>query len=108
MTLTRDGRVVFYNGAQDIGQGSSTVLVQILADALGLPVERIETVVADTDLTADAGKSSASRQTFVSGRATQLAGEARLQSPLSVRVQLTAVGSVVETSAPFIGAVMRV
>ena len=74
VTLSRDGRVVYWNGAQDIGQGSSTVMLQIVAEALGLPIERIEMVVSDTDLTEDAGKSSASRQTFVSGRAAQLAG----------------------------------
>ena len=74
VTLSRDGRVVFYNGAQDIGQGSSTVMLQIMAEALGLPIERIDMVVSDTDLTEDAGKSSASRQTFVSGRAAQRAG----------------------------------
>ena len=74
VTLSRDGRVVFYNGAQDIGQGSSTVMLQIMAQALGLPIGRIEMVVSDTDLTEDAGKSSASRQTFVSGRAAQRAG----------------------------------
>ena len=69
-----DGRVVFYNGAQDVGQGSSTVMLQILAEALSLPIEQIDMVVSDTDLTEDAGKSSASRQTFVSGRAAQRAG----------------------------------
>ena len=74
VTLSRDGRVVFYNGAQDVGQGSSTVMLQILAEALGLPIKQIDMVVSDTDLTEDAGKSSASRQTFVSGRAAQRAG----------------------------------
>ena len=74
VTLSRDGRVLFRNGAQDIGQGSSTIMLQIMAEALGLPMERIDMVVSDTDLTEDAGKSSASRQTFVSGRAVQMAG----------------------------------
>ena len=74
VTLSRDGRVLFRNGAQDIGQGSSTIMLQIMAEALGLPMERIDMLVADTDLTEDAGKSSASRQTFVSGRAAQIAG----------------------------------
>jgi len=68
------GRVMFYNGAVDIGQGSNTILVQILADALGLPMSAIEYVMGDTDLTADAGKTSASRQAFVSGNATRIAG----------------------------------
>ncbi len=74
--LRRDGRVMLYNGAVDIGQGTYTILPQILADALGVPVALIDQVHADTDLTLDAGKSSASRQTFVSGNATKLAGEA--------------------------------
>ena len=72
--LKPDGRVMFYNGAVDIGQGSNTILVQLLADALGLPMTAIDFVMGDTDLTADAGKTSASRQAFVSGNATRLAG----------------------------------
>ncbi|HEX5998610.1 MAG TPA: molybdopterin cofactor-binding domain-containing protein, partial [Hyphomicrobiaceae bacterium] len=76
ITLSRDGRLTFLNGAVDIGQGSSTVLLQIAADALGLPPERFDMVVGDTALTFDAGKTSASRQTYVSGNAARLAGEA--------------------------------
>jgi CO/xanthine dehydrogenase Mo-binding subunit/aerobic-type carbon monoxide dehydrogenase small subunit (CoxS/CutS family) len=76
VTLRRDGRVFLYNGAVDIGQGSNTILPQICADALGLPVALFDQVMGDTDLTADAGKSSASRQTFVSGNAARLAGAA--------------------------------
>ncbi len=85
--LRADGRVVLYNGAVDIGQGTYTILPQILADALGVPLASIDQVCADTDLTLDAGKSSASRQTFVSGNAARLAGEdlrARLLALLGV------------------------
>ncbi|MBY0361594.1 MAG: molybdopterin-dependent oxidoreductase [Phreatobacter sp.] len=74
ITLARDGRLTFLNGAVDIGQGSSTVLLQIAADALGLPTTAFDFVVGDTDRTPDAGKTSASRQTFVSGNAAKLAG----------------------------------
>jgi CO/xanthine dehydrogenase Mo-binding subunit/aerobic-type carbon monoxide dehydrogenase small subunit (CoxS/CutS family) len=74
ITLARDGRLTFFNGAVDIGQGSSTVLLQIAAEALGLPPDRFDMVVGDTDLTFDAGKTSASRQTYVSGNAARLAG----------------------------------
>jgi CO/xanthine dehydrogenase Mo-binding subunit/aerobic-type carbon monoxide dehydrogenase small subunit (CoxS/CutS family) len=72
--VSRDGRVTLYNGAVDIGQGANTVMVQICADALGVPATMIGYVMGDTDRTADAGKSSASRQTFVSGKAAELAG----------------------------------
>jgi aldehyde oxidoreductase len=75
ITLGRDGTLTFFNGAVDIGQGSSTVLLQIAADALGLPTHAFRMVVGDTDLTQDAGKTSASRQTFVSGNAARLAAE---------------------------------
>ena len=69
LVLGTDGRITFFNGAVDIGQGSSTVLAQIVAEALGLPVAALIHVNGDTALTPDAGKTSASRQTFVSGRA---------------------------------------
>ena len=73
--VDRAGGLTLYSGAVDIGQGASTVLVQIAADALGVPADSVGLVSGDTDRTADAGKSSASRQTFVSGNAARLAGE---------------------------------
>ena len=72
--IKADGSVVLFQGAVDIGQGSNTVITQICADALGLPVDRFNLIYGDTDLTPDAGKTSASRQTFVSGKAAYLAG----------------------------------
>jgi len=74
VSLRKDGRFLLYNGAVDIGQGSNTILAQIVADALGVPMDQIDYVMGDTDLTEDAGKTSASRQTFVSGNAAHLAG----------------------------------
>jgi len=73
--LRANGRLFLYNGAQEIGQGTATVMPQIFADAVGLPLTYVDQVVGDTDLTEDAGKSSASRQTFVSGNAAKFAGE---------------------------------
>lgn len=92
------GKVTLYNGAMDIGQGSNTIMVQICADALGLPASQFEYVMGDTDLTADAGKTSASRQAFVSGKATQLSGEhlraqiihlAEATEPATLRIEQT-------------------
>ena len=70
------GRVVLHQGATDIGQGSNTVIPQIAAQALGLPLSAFDLIGPDTFLTPDAGKTSASRQTFVTGRAAQAAGAA--------------------------------
>ncbi len=72
--LKPDGRLALHQGAVDIGQGSNTIVPQILADALGAPLDRVDLIGADTDLTPDAGKTSASRQTFVTGKAAELAG----------------------------------
>lgn len=72
--VTAAGRIVLHQGATDIGQGSNTVIAQIAAEALGVPVQALHLIGPDTALTPDAGKTSASRQTFVSGRAAQSAG----------------------------------
>ena len=73
--LSPAGTLTLYSGALDIGQGSNTIMVQIAADAVGLPADQFTLVTGDTDLTADAGKTSASRQTFVSGKAAEKAGQ---------------------------------
>lgn len=70
-----DGTVVLHQGAMDIGQGSNTVIPQIFAKALGVSIDEVTMLGADTDITPDAGKTSASRQTFVSGNAALKAGE---------------------------------
>jgi aldehyde oxidoreductase len=72
--LKRDGRLALHQGAVDIGQGSNTIITQICADALGAPIGRFDLISGDTDLTPDCGKTSASRQTFVTGKAAELAG----------------------------------
>ena len=74
--VTADGQVVLHQGAADIGQGSNTVIPQICADALGLPLAHISIIGGDTAITPDCGKTSASRQTFITGKAAMLAGQA--------------------------------
>jgi len=72
--LKPDGRIALHQGAVDIGQGSNTIVTQICADALGVPIDRFDLVSGDTSITPDCGKTSASRQTFVTGKAAQCAG----------------------------------
>ena len=74
--VTLDGALKLHLGAVDIGQGSNTVISQIFAEAMGVVLQDLSFVGADTDLTPDAGKTSASRQTFVSGNAARLTGQA--------------------------------
>ena len=74
--LLPDGTFVLHQGAMDVGQGANTVIAQIFAQAAGLPLEAIKLIGADTDVTPDGGKTSASRQTYVSGAAALRSGEA--------------------------------
>jgi CO/xanthine dehydrogenase Mo-binding subunit/aerobic-type carbon monoxide dehydrogenase small subunit (CoxS/CutS family) len=83
IALERDGRVVLWSGAVDIGQGSDTIMRQIAADALQTDYEVVtlgghgDGRAAPTTAEAlDAGKTSASRQTLVSGNAARRAAEA--------------------------------
>jgi aldehyde oxidoreductase len=72
--LKADGRIALHQGAVDIGQGSNTIVTQICADAMHIPIERFDLVSGDTAITPDCGKTSASRQTFVTGKAAAMAG----------------------------------
>jgi aldehyde oxidoreductase len=71
--LKRNGRISLHQGAVDIGQGSNTIVTQICADALGAPIAQFDLVSGDTSITPDCGKTSASRQTFVTGKAAHMA-----------------------------------
>jgi aldehyde oxidoreductase len=73
--LKRDGRIALHQGAVDIGQGSNTIVTQICADAVGAPIDHFDLLSADTAITPDCGKTSASRQTLVTGKAAFMAGE---------------------------------
>jgi aldehyde oxidoreductase len=73
--LKRDGRIALHQGAVDIGQGSNTIVAQICADALCAPVDCLDLISGDTSITPDCGKTSASRQTFVTGKAAYMAGK---------------------------------
>ncbi len=72
--VTPDGRLCLHQGAADIGQGSNTVITQFCADGLGVAVGDFERVGPDTALTPDCGKTSASRQTVITGTAALRAG----------------------------------
>jgi 4-hydroxybenzoyl-CoA reductase subunit alpha len=73
--IDRDGGVVVYTGASDIGQGSDTMVAQIAAETLGCSLGRVRVVAADTDLTPIDIGSYSSRVTFMNGNATLRAAE---------------------------------
>jgi CO/xanthine dehydrogenase Mo-binding subunit len=67
--LLEDGTVVLNTGAVDIGQGSDTVLTQICAEALKLPMDRVSVASPDTDGSPYNWGTTASRVTYTTGRA---------------------------------------
>src|SRR6266849_2864958 len=73
--IDRDGGVVVYTGASEIGQGSDTMTAQIAAETLGCSLARVKIVAADTDLTPIDIGSYSSRVTFMAGNATLRAAE---------------------------------
>jgi len=76
--IDRDGGVVIYTGASEIGQGSDTMTAQIAAEVLGCSLPRVRVIAADTDLTPIDIGSYSSRVTFMAGNATlRAAGEVK-------------------------------
>lgn len=73
--IDRDGGVVVYTGASEIGQGSDTMTAQIAAEVLGCSLARVKVVAADTDLTPIDIGSYSSRVTFMAGNATLRAAQ---------------------------------
>lgn len=68
-------RVIVHHAGSDVGQGAHTVFKQMTADAVGVPLEKVELVLADTAHTGDSGSASASRMTFMAGNAIRGAAE---------------------------------
>ena len=82
--ITAQGELCLHQGAVDIGQGSNTVITQICADTLGLPIAQMRIIEGDTARTPDCGKTSGSRQTYVTGSAALRAGQALRQRILQM------------------------
>jgi 4-hydroxybenzoyl-CoA reductase subunit alpha len=73
--IDRDGGVVVYTGASEIGQGSDTMTAQVVAEVLGCSMARVKVIAADTDLTPIDLGSYSSRVTFMAGNAALRAAE---------------------------------
>jgi 4-hydroxybenzoyl-CoA reductase subunit alpha len=76
LKLDFDGSITLFTGASDIGQGSTTLLAQVVAEVLLLPMARIRVVSADSALTPKDNGSYSSRVSFMVGNAALRAAEA--------------------------------
>ena len=72
-------KVIVRHAAAEVGQGTHTAIVQMTADAVGVPVEMVEIISADTGETKDSGSVSASRMTFMAGNSVYEASEKALE-----------------------------
>lgn len=67
--LGTDDCVTVYAAAADPGEGNDSMLTQVAAEVLGLPLDKIQLVTRDTDRTAASGPASGSRITYLLGGA---------------------------------------
>ncbi|MSP50942.1 MAG: xanthine dehydrogenase family protein molybdopterin-binding subunit [Alphaproteobacteria bacterium] len=86
--ILEDGSAVLSTGAVDNGQGSDTVLVQMAAESLGLPVDRITFAQPDTDASPYNWGTSASRVTYMVGRAIVGAAEEAVKKLIKYASQM--------------------
>jgi putative selenate reductase molybdopterin-binding subunit len=75
LKLNDDGSVNLTVGATDLGTGSDTILAQVAAEVLGLPLTKVVVTSSDTDLTPFDTGAYASSTTYVSGEAVRRAAE---------------------------------
>ena len=75
LRLDFDGSITLLTGAADIGQGSSTLLAMVAAEALGVGLQRLRVVAADSALTPKDNGSYSSRVSFMVGNAALAAGK---------------------------------
>ena len=73
--VNEDGTATLLTGTVETGQGSLTVLAQIVAQELGIATDDVHVVSADTDTTPMDTGAIASRTTYVTGNAARLAAE---------------------------------
>ncbi|HMK52556.1 MAG TPA: molybdopterin cofactor-binding domain-containing protein [Thermodesulfobacteriota bacterium] len=73
--LLPDDTLQVWIAASDMGQGTDTMFWQVAANTIGFPLEKVKVFTTDTEITPDGNFSAGSRQTYVSGRAVQMAVE---------------------------------
>lgn len=79
LKLDFDGSITLLTGAAEIGQGSSTVLVQCVAEVLGLDMSRVRIIASDSEITPKDNGSYSSRVTYMVGNAAINAAKNLLQ-----------------------------
>ncbi|GJM25285.1 MAG: aldehyde oxidase [Phycisphaerae bacterium] len=82
--LDDNGIATVYTGGVEVGQGLLNTMMQIAGEELGLPIENMRVVAADTELTDESGSSSATRQTYFTGNAVRMAASELREQVLDI------------------------
>jgi CO/xanthine dehydrogenase Mo-binding subunit len=72
-------RVILHHASAEVGQGTHTVMTQMAAEAVGVPVEKVKLISSDSATMGNSGSVSASRMTFMSGNSIRGAAEVALK-----------------------------
>jgi CO/xanthine dehydrogenase Mo-binding subunit len=84
--LTPDGTFILFSGAMDVGQGTTTSIIQLVAETIGVEPDQVILSSQDTDSVPFDGGASASRQLYISGNAA-------LRAAQSVRSRILAIAA---------------
>lgn len=91
LDMAEDGTVTVLSGCADIGQGSTEMIAVVAAEELGIWPDDVRVLTADTATTPDAGCTSASRQTYVTGNAVRNAAKIVKESLAQVAAEMLGV-----------------
>ena len=86
LKLTPDGTFILFSGAMDVGQGTTTSIIQLVAETIGVEPDQVILSSQDTDSVPFDGGASASRQLYISGNAA-------LRAAQSVRSRILAIAT---------------
>jgi len=90
MVLNQDGSLQFQTGETEIGQGCDTAYSQMVADAVGVPLEKVHVIsTQDTDVTPYGTGAYASRQTYIGGFSIMQTGLALRERILNIAHEQT-------------------
>jgi CO/xanthine dehydrogenase Mo-binding subunit len=76
---TEIDHVILHHAGAEVGQGTHTVMVQMAAEAIGVPFEKVKMIASDSATMENSGSVSASRMTFMSGNAIRGAADIALK-----------------------------
>ncbi len=91
--LNPDGTFILFSGAMDVGQGTTTSIVQIVAEAIGVEPAQVILSSQGTDAVPFDGGASASRQLYISGNAALRAAHSIRSRILDMAAEMLKIGA---------------